>query len=277
MGTHEDRRGRASGTHAREPLDRPDFIIGGAARSGTTSLFRWLAAHPAVSMPEHKEVRFFDCHYEEGVEWYEKRLPDSSSGVVGEASPRYLTHPEAPGRIASLLPSTKMVFILRDPVERAYSDFLMDRARGRGAETFAEALERPDHWARYVETGHYAQHIKRFYEALSVEQVKTVLFEDLIGHAELTFAAVCRFLGLAEEANEEVGRRVNPYVTFHSLAVRRCARALPGPAGRVLNRLNTRTAPYEPMDEHVQARLREHFGPHNEALAGLLGRALPWE
>lgn len=263
---------------AGESWQGPDFIIGGAARSGTTSLFRWLAAHPDVSMPDEKEIRFFDSNFENGAAWYARQFPDSPVGVVGEASPRYLAHPQAAHRIASLVPSTKMVFVLRDPVERAYSDYLMDRARGRGPRDFEEALDEPKLWARYVGTGHYAEHLMRFYEALSPEQVEVVLFDDLVTRPTSTFLEVCRFLGITEEVNGQVGRRVNPQVGFRSLAVRRAAQGIPGPAGRLLSRVNTRRGgAYQPMGAHAETRLREHFGAHNGKLAELLGRPVPWE
>lgn len=254
----------------------PDFIIGGAPRSGTTSLFRWLAAHPAVSMPERKEIRFFDSNYEKGVAWYLRQLPQPDAGLVGEASPRYFAHPDAARRIGCSFPKARMVFVLRDPVERAYSDYLMDRARGRAGGTFEETLGDADHWSRYVETGYYATHLRRFYAAFSAEQVAVVLLDDLVDDPEGAFARVCRFLGVEAEGNEEVGRRVNPQVGFRSLAIRRLTQALPGPADRVVSRLNTRKARDAPMPDHVEGRLRETFAPHNAALAELLARPVPW-
>lgn len=81
-------------------MPRPDFIIAGVSRSGTTSLYRWLADHPAVGAAPQKEVRFFDDNYDNGMSWYEAQFP--SEGILGEASPRYMAHPG--GRAADCRP-----------------------------------------------------------------------------------------------------------------------------------------------------------------------------
>lgn len=257
-------------------MGKPGFIIGGAARSGTTSLHRWLAGHPDIVMAEGKELRFFDQHYTRGWEWYVRQLPDSGPAMVGEASPRYLSHPHAAERIATHLPGIKVIFSLRDPVERAYSDYWMDRARGRGPASFEEAIEDPAHAERYLGTGYYAEHIARFHEALSESQVAVVLFDDLVNDPENTCFALCRFLGLPSRSNEQVGRAVNGHVRFRSLAMRRLSRRLPRSARRFVGRVNTRKVPYPRMPVDVRRKLEKHFVPYNADLAELLGRQLPW-
>lgn len=259
-------------------MGKPHFIIGGATRSGTTSLYGGLAGHPDVLMAEGKEIRFFDQHYTWGWEWGVSQLPDSAHAraLVGEASPRYLSHPYAADRIAKDLPDVKVIFLLRDPVERAYSDYWMDRARGRAPATFEEAIEHSDYAERYLGTEHYADHIARFHETLSESQVAVVFFDDLVNDPQRTHSAVCYFLGLRASQHGQLGRAVNVHVRFRYLAMRRFSRRLPRMARRCVERTNARKTPYPPMSPNARNRLEEHFAPYNADLAQLLRRELPW-
>lgn len=119
-----------------DPGDRavPTFVIIGAQRSGTTSLFKYLRQHPLIRMPVRKEVHFFDQDFSRGIEWYLSHFPAQRSMVgaeiTGEASPYYLYHPLAARRLASVLPNAKLIAMLRDPVERARSHHAHERAKG---------------------------------------------------------------------------------------------------------------------------------------------------
>lgn len=113
-------------TAARRAL--PDFLVIGAMRCGTTSLYDFLSRHPAVAPAIKKEVHFFDLDFDRGAAWYRAHFPYRSmlkeSGLLtGEASPYYLTHPLAPERARELLPDVKLIAVLRNPVDRAYSHY----------------------------------------------------------------------------------------------------------------------------------------------------------
>src|SRR5437016_5579333 len=102
----------------------PHFIIIGAQRCGTTSLFEYLARHPSFSLPSQKELHFFDYQYHNGADWYRKQFPLLLGGVItGEASPYYLLHPHVPRRIRDWNPDVKLIVLLRNPVDRAYSHY----------------------------------------------------------------------------------------------------------------------------------------------------------
>ena len=120
---------------------RPHFVILGTQRGGTSSLFRWLNAHPDVLRPTRKEIHYFDIHYDKGARWYRSQFPLARRGkVTGEASPYMLYHPLAPARAARGLPrTTRLIVLLREPVERTVSDYWFSRRRRR-FET--ESLER---------------------------------------------------------------------------------------------------------------------------------------
>ncbi len=112
---------------------RPYFVILGARRCGTTSLFRWLRTHPDVSPPIRKEIHYFDAHYDKGPRWYRAQFPFARRGkVTGEGSPYMLYHPLAPARAARDLPTTtRFIVLLREPVQRTVSDYWFTRQKKR--------------------------------------------------------------------------------------------------------------------------------------------------
>jgi hypothetical protein len=132
---------------------RPDYLIIGAQRAGTTSLHRYLVQHPAVrTMLRTKGVHFFDTGYGRGIDWYASRFPTRLYAwyvarrrglrlVTGEASPYYLFHPHVPGRVAEHLPGVKLIVLLRDPVARAYSQYQHEVARGFETLPFEAAID----------------------------------------------------------------------------------------------------------------------------------------
>ncbi|MGH3138604.1 MAG: sulfotransferase, partial [Gaiellales bacterium] len=123
----------------------PDFLIIGAQRCGTTSLYRYLEKHPQViGAAPSKGVHYFDVHHERSLRWYRAHFPtrrrrDRAGGgaVTGEASPYYVFHPHGPDRVRAAVPNVRLILMLRDPVIRAFSQYQQEYARGfEDAETF---------------------------------------------------------------------------------------------------------------------------------------------
>ncbi len=175
----------------------PDFFIVGAAKSGTTTLYRWLDQHPEVYMASFKEPHWFSrvkpnprqlVSSVTSEEEYRKLFKDRRGELaVGEASPSYLWDSEAPYRIKEVVPEAKIIAILRHPVERAHSHYLMDVKEGNQNRPFVEALIQ-DYRAQakgwgishlYVELGFYAEQVRRYLEAFGGKQVRVYLYEDL--------------------------------------------------------------------------------------------------
>ncbi|MDP1622354.1 MAG: sulfotransferase domain-containing protein [Bacteroidales bacterium] len=133
----------------------PEFIIPGVQKGGTSSLFSYLAQHPRIQPSRNKEIHFFDHKYDRGIEWYRNSFPvRTNSGLItGEASPYYFFHPLAALRISTHCPGVKLIVLLRDPVARAYSHYMMIRNKGyEPFETFEEALAaEPDRLAGTTE------------------------------------------------------------------------------------------------------------------------------
>ena len=128
---------------------QPTFLIIGAQKSGTTSLHRYLSKNPAVLLASPKEVRYFHRNHERGDRWYRAQFPlraharlteftVGSKPAIGEASPIYLFDPRAPGRVHAFDPSMKLIALLRDPVDRAYSHFHMQLRWGYETVSFEE-------------------------------------------------------------------------------------------------------------------------------------------
>ena len=133
----------------------PTFQVVGAQRSGTSSLYEYLVNHPLVGRSSVEEVHFFDSHFLRGLDWYQGHFPTRARAALterrhgramigGEATPYYMAHPLAIPRLAQTLPSSRLIVVLRDPVDRAYSHYQHEVALGAETLSFAEALDRED-------------------------------------------------------------------------------------------------------------------------------------
>jgi hypothetical protein len=254
----------------------PDFLIVGSTKCGTTSLFNWLGAHPFVAETE-KEIHFFDMHYDRGADWYRSHFPLETERaafarehgrpfIVGEGSAAYLANYWAPRRAALLVPDARLIVSLRDPVDRAYSQYHYFRRRGsEPIETFEEAVDAEEERLRgeaereagdrhrhswriyrwgYLTISRYAEHIERWLELFPREQFLFLDFDELVTEPQHALDAVHEHLGLPARAAPEL---------------------------RPLN-----VGDYEPLPPETRARLDEYFRPHNERLRELTGRDFAW-
>ena len=122
-------------------MTKPNFLIIGAQRCGTTSLYNYLIQHPQIVPSSKKEVHFFDLNFHLGQSWYEKHFPEVSDNILtGEASPYYIFHPLCPKRIFDYDPSVKLIVILRNPIDRAYSHYRHIVRLGHEPLKFEDAL-----------------------------------------------------------------------------------------------------------------------------------------
>ena len=199
-----------------EPLHRlPDFIIAGAPRSGTTWLYFLARRHPQLAMAEPMvpEPKFFlvDELWQRGIDYYSTKWfdPLPEGRLLGEKSANYLESSQVAERICNVLPGVKLIFLLRNPVDRAYSNFLWSRENGLETETFERALaleaqrerELPPNlrYARphaYFTRGLYAEHLLQFYNRFPRKQMLVLRYDDVATCPESVAAAFHRFLGV---------------------------------------------------------------------------------
>ena len=255
----------------------PDFLIVGAQRCGTTSLFRYLAAHPVVVPPLfQKGIHFFDLNYRRGPRWYRGQFPLRSianrrianagqRAVSGEASPYYVFHPLVAGRIARDLPEVKLIVLLRDPVDRAFSAHRQETARGFETESFERALEleetrlageieriqaEPDYVSfhhqhhAYLARGRYAEQLKRLFDLIDQERVLVVESTSFFSTPRVVWERVLEFLGLP---------------TWYP---------------PVFGRHNAQAS--APLSDRLRERLENYFEPHDAELTTLLGEVPTW-
>ena len=199
----------------------PNFLIIGAAKSGTSSLYMFLMQHPEIYMSPTKEPHFFSFDNESKMtqgpgdpiheaitdfDAYQAQFDGvTNEKAIGEASTSYLYRPEAPGRIHAILPDVKLIAILRDPADRAFSAYMhVVRDKRETAKNFAEALSLEETrkaagWEpiwHFTSVGHYYEQLQRYYELFTPEQIRVYLFEDLINNHAESLANIYDFLGV---------------------------------------------------------------------------------
>ena len=249
----------------------PSVLIIGTQKGGTTSLFNYMVQHPAVLAPLSKEVHYFDLNYQRGPTWYRARFPytyqlRTGTSITLDASPYYLVHPLVPQRAAQQLPEVKLIALLRDPVDRAFSHYQHEIRGGRESLSFSDAIaaeaerlageeERVrdgrnyysynHHRYSYLLRGQYIEQLRRWMEHFPRAQLLVLQSEWLFRDPAAASSAVYQFLGLAPH-------RLQHYKPFLQ--------------GR-----------YErEMAAGLRASLAAHFEPYNRQLYQWLGQEYDW-
>lgn len=250
----------------------PDFIIIGAAKSGTSSLFSWLGEHPDVWVPTVKEPRLFSRDEIWGRDWaaYARLFAPAPAGcLTGEGSVKY-TDPTknavAAERISRLLPSARLIFIARDPVERTRSAYRHEVQRHREGRTFSEAIAEPGN--QYVARSRYFTSLAPFLQLIPRGQIHVARTEDLLGPGEGAWAALLSFLDLSPiprphtVLNATAGKgRYTPTMRFlYDSGLHRLSRRVPsGLRGRMKSRLISDGAEYERLLRTSMAAVPEEI------------------
>jgi len=177
------------------PTDRmPDFAYIGTSKAGSTWLFNALAHHPDVHLASSKGLYYFDQHFDQGRQWYLDQFAGAGeASAVGEISHSYLSSPEAAARIAEFNPRMRLLVCLREPVDRAFSDYLDLVKNGQFDGSFTTALDR---FPRLLDRGRYATHLQRYLDRFPAEQLLVSLFDDLRQDPQAYADEVFDFLGV---------------------------------------------------------------------------------
>lgn len=247
--------------------DMPNVLIIGAQRGGTSSLYRALLSHPDVVRPLRKEIEFFSEHHRRGERWYRAHYPVRGKVIRLDATPQYLLHPHAARRAAQLLPAARMIVLLRDPVERAYSHWRHMRSLGFEDLPFETALEvekgrigpdlqrllvEPDYRATtlmrysYAIRGRYVEQLARWMRHYPREQFLVLPSEFVFADPTAALDRILRFLGI------------------HSIR-------LP-----FLNVSRVAASPEPPPSARAVANLRQYFEDANSGLRSLVDVPPPW-
>ena len=260
----------------------PGYLIIGAHRAGSTSLWAYLSQHPCIAanfprLQGVKGVRYFDEHYWRGDSWYRSHFPTTSylrrlsrrggcKSLAGDASSYYLFHPAAPARAASVVPGAKLIVLLRDPVSRAYSHWRRERRDGmEPLARFEEAVEAEEErlagevdrilnderyysYAHenfsYLTQGLYLESLKRWLEYYPREQMHVEVSERFSARPQEAYDRVLEFLGL--------------------------------PAMKLLDASPQNTSEGDPLDPAVRRKLHARVAPENARLEEFLGFELGW-
>ena len=254
----------------------PDFVIIGAQKSGTTSLYDFLIRNPAIASASKKELHYFSLQYNRGKLWYCSNFPTNLSRhyfykktnqrlLSGEASPTYLFYPEVPSRMREILPDAKLIVILRNPVDRAHSQYHHSLRHNHETLSFEKAIkleeerlagerERPiedpyviSHYRThsYLTRGMYADQLENWFRHYNRKQFLILTTDDLRKNPQQTLDQIFDFLG------------VSPF--------------------QADNLKNSNVGSYKEMNKGTRKFLIEHFKPHNERLSKLLQRNFDWD
>lgn len=263
----------------------PRLIVIGAAKAATTWVAHQLRTRPDVCMPG-PEPHYFSREFDRGEAWYRSLFADARPGqLVAEKSADYLAHPAAPARIAALLPTVQLIAQLRNPVERAYSDYCMLFRRGQVDGDVDRHLDgRRATERRFLEDGLYGRHIRRFLDHFPQEQLKVILHDEIKRDPAAVTARLLHDLGLPPQLDSmAIERRVNDSTSpLVPLALRR----LPAPVKRLAaplrgnplferaRRLIARPVHYPPLSDDTRRRLADFYRDDIDELARTLGRDL---
>ena len=247
----------------------PNFIILGAQKSGTTSLYAYLTQHPHIAPAAVKEIHYFDLQFDKGPEWYYSQFPTAAERghkITGEASPYYIFHPQVPQRIYDLCPEVKLIILLRNPVDRAISHYYYyikikyeslsfeeaialepERLKGELEKLLADptyfSYEHQHH--SYLSRGIYADQLPAWMKLFPKEQLLILKSEDLYTNPAAGYNSVLEFLGLPPH-------QLKAYQKHNATQ-------------------------YSPVDEKVYEQLKAYYRSPNQRLAQLCDRDFGWD
>ena len=241
----------------------PDFLILGAHKSGTTSLFHLLCRHPHVLRSLYKEVNFFNRNYQRGELWYRAHFPTErrkarARAVTVESSPLYFAAPEVPARVHALLPDCRFLVLLRNPVDRLHSHYQHHRRLGRPTppwsgfldgvrsciRTDTDDADHPHLGYAAASRSRYHVILERWFALYPRERFLVLSYEETYAGMAATIARICKHVEIPPWTPDRQERR--------------------------------NTGSYSAMDPAARAELQELFRPANQRLFALLDRSFPW-
>jgi len=280
----------------------PNFFIVGAPKAGSTSLYEYLKKIPGIFMSPVKEPNYY-C---QGIapnhlidkpirnkEKYLNLFKNAKNEVaIGEASSTYLRDPLAPKLIYEVNPNAKIIILLRDPILRAYSHYLME-AKGRSAHlTFRQVIkksldspENDDYSRVIISGGMYYQQVKKYFDIFGKENVKILIFEEFVKDSRKAVKEILEFLGVKREIAESVGKVHNPFTVprgdiakfvFRNKITRKFGRSISSSAREMIVNVLVKKGSKPPLLQEDRMFLEKIYCDDVVRLEKILGRSLPW-
>lgn len=246
----------------------PDFLILGAMKSGTTSLYKYLCQHPDITPAKEKELQFFSKRFKKGFPWYKSQFPSlmspSRKGITGEGDPYYLFHPHAPKRIYETMPHVKLIVLLRNPTDRAFSHY--NYINRRVNMSFEEAIKKElegiqEEKKKMLKDETYNSKFYRDYSFLS----RGKYIEQLMAYEKYFDKKQILVLN-SEEFFDDPQRGVNQVFEFLNLPSYKVGKF------KVFNNRH-----YGPLKDSTRHFLTNYFKPYNKRLYKYLGKDLGWD
>lgn len=256
-------------------MSLPDYLVIGAQRSGTTWLHELLGSHPRIYVPtRRKEIKFFSHYYDRGLDWYRQFFPEEAQSAnfdaVGEVTPTYLYKQDVPARIADSLPDARLLLMLRNPADRAFSHYLMWIRNNGYRKSFEDLLEEDRGPFRY---GLYGMWLAEYLNYFDRSRFCILLYEDSVTEVDETKKAVAEFLGTpadcfpGEAGHRRVGESYVPKARGAFALAKRTARWLQrndldwtvNVAKRGVKRVMGRSDDLPTFSPETRARLLERY------------------
>jgi hypothetical protein len=265
-------------------------LIVGAPKCATSTVAAWLGAHPQLFVAPGKELKYFDANHHRGLEWYRSLFAAAGPGRrAGEATPEYLLDDRALDRMRAEVPSARLVVLLREPVERLWSQYWFFRAMGvdvrRLERTLAAERRHPDRTPRNVPIGYlrasrYGDRIAAVLDRFPRDQLLVEFYDDVRDRPDEVWLRLLRHLGVddaprpVDVPDEKVGRAPRfafaQWLTLHVLLGR-----VPEQTLRRFRRWNLRPGGYPAIPLDLAQRLHDEFAPDLDELERQLGRPVP--
>jgi len=262
----------------------PQFLIIGAVKAATTWIADQLRARDDVFMPG-PEPHYFSREHDRGASWYASLFAEARSDqLIGEKSADYLAESAAPARAAALVPDAILIAQLRNPVDRAYSDYCMLYRRGQVGSDVERYLDARSEIPRFLQNGLYARHIARWRDYFPADRLKIILYDDIRADPERVLADVCSALQLSPTIDvERVRRRSNDSeAPLVPLPLRRLPQSIKNlvaplrgnPAFEATRRIIARSVDYPTLTSDLRQRLNDYYADDVAQLGRLLDRDL---
>ena len=246
----------------------PNLVVIGVVRSGTTSFYHYLSQHPSIIKSAYDELGYFDSNYDLGLNWYkslfptifEKKKVEEKNGkfITYDVTPCYIYNEKVPKRIQKIIPDSKLILILRNPVDRAYSNYFITKQNKKFEDIIIEEKEilktidrkNKEEYYKFVHTsllsrGFYAEQLEKWFKIFPRNQILIIKSEDFAIQTNKIMNEIFNFLGL-ENFN-------------------------------ILDNSKKNKIMYEPMKEETRRELIEYFRPYNEKLYSMINRNFDWE